>query len=236
MLSIVNELDLPIHMHVHETEQEINDSIEKYKMRPMARLQKIGLMNASMMAVHMTQLLDEEIETLAKSKVNVVHCPESNLKLASGFCPVQKLLNAGINVALGTDGAASNNDLDLFGEAKTAALIAKGITKDATSLPARKVLEMATINGAKALGQEDRIGSLESGKEADIIALNLGSFNTKPIYNLMSQLVYATGKDQVSDVWVSGARLLKRGKVCNIDTKKVMDKTTYWQERISKKI
>ncbi len=233
MLSVVNELELPIHMHVHETKEEIQESMKKYGMRPIKRLQKLGLMNSSMIAVHMTQITENEIQILAKNKVNVVHCPESNLKLASGFCPVQRLAEFGVNIGIGTDGAASNNDLDMFGEMRTAALLGKGVAENASALPAKKVLEMATINGAKALGQDHKIGSLETGKEADIIALDLGSFATKPLYNLESQIVYAVGKDQVSDVWVAGRQIMKQKVILSLDAKKIMEKTAFWQKCIS---
>ncbi|HEY9148602.1 MAG TPA: TRZ/ATZ family hydrolase, partial [Gammaproteobacteria bacterium] len=195
------ELDIPIHMHVHETAHEVADGTVQYGKRPLERLAELGLVSPRLLAVHMTQLSDDEIAAHAAANAHVVHCPESNLKLASGFCPVQRLLDAGINVALGTDGAASNNDLDMFGEMRTAALLAKGVAGDASALPAHKALEMATINGARALGLEATCGSLTAGKAADVVAVNMDDLETQPLYHAISQLVYATGRDKVTDVW-----------------------------------
>ncbi|MES9843957.1 MAG: TRZ/ATZ family hydrolase, partial [Candidatus Sedimenticola sp. 6PFRAG5] len=178
--TLADELDIPIHMHVHETSDEINQGIEKFGNRPLERLHSLGLVSPSLAAVHMTQIEDDEIERFAETGASVVHCPESNLKLASGFCPVSKLIDAGINVAIGTDGAASNNDLDMFSEMRTAALLAKGVSGDASSLPAATALRMATLNGAIALGIADETGSLEIGKAADITAVNLGTLETQP--------------------------------------------------------
>ncbi|HHJ81375.1 MAG TPA: TRZ/ATZ family hydrolase, partial [Candidatus Tenderia electrophaga] len=206
---LAEELDLPIHIHLHETADEISGSIEQYQIRPLQRLQQQGLLTPRLLAVHMTQLSDDEISLLAKSGSHVVHCPESNLKLASGFCPVDKLLKAGVNVALGTDGAASNNDLDMFGEMRSAALLAKAVATDASAVPAATALSMATINGARALGIDDETGSLEPGKAADFTIVNLGGIDSQPIYNPISQLVYATGRDKVSDVWVGGKHVVK---------------------------
>jgi 5-methylthioadenosine/S-adenosylhomocysteine deaminase len=180
----------------------------------------------------MTQLTTEEIEQIGEAGVNVVHCPESNLKLASGFCPVAKLDAAGVNVALGTDGAASNNDLDLFGEMRTAALLGKGVARDATALPAQRVLRMATLNGARALGLDTEIGSLEPGKWADIIAVDLDPPETQPVYNPLSQLVYATGRHQVTDVWVAGKRLLQDRNLTTLDIHAITRNARKWREKI----
>jgi 5-methylthioadenosine/S-adenosylhomocysteine deaminase len=185
------------------------------------------------MAVHMTQVQDGEIQRLAESGASVVHCPESNLKLASGFCPVQKLIEAGVNVALGTDGAASNNDLDLLGEMRTAALLAKAVYGDAAALPAHTVLRMATLNGARALGLADETGSLESGKWADITAVDLGTLETQPLYDPVSQLVYAAGREQVSDVWVAGQHLLKDRQLTQLDAQDLIQRARGWQTRIA---
>ena len=235
MLTLVNELELPVHMHVHETDDEIQQSLKEYGVRPIERLKKLGLVGPSLVAVHMTHLSDEEIEQVAHGGVHVVHCPESNLKLASGFCQVQKLVDAGINVALGTDSAASNNDLDMVGEMKTAALLGKGVANNASALPAYKVLEMATINGARALGLSERIGSLKTGKEADVVAIDLGQLNTQPLFNPVSQIVYAAGREQVSDVWVAGRRLLANGQLSNMDMQTIATSATRWHARITGK-
>ncbi len=227
------ELDIPIHMHVHETAEEIQQGIEQHGKRPLARLAELGLTSPRLLAVHMTQLTDEEIADYAAANGNVVHCPESNLKLASGFCPVQKLLDAGINVALGTDGAASNNDLDMFGEMRTAALLAKAVAGDATALPAEKALSMATINGARALGLDAICGSLVVGKAADIVAVRMGDLETHPRYHAISQLVYATGRDKVTDVWVAGRHLLKDRQLTTLDEAAILESTLKWQEQIA---
>ncbi|MFI3119594.1 MAG: TRZ/ATZ family hydrolase, partial [Methylococcaceae bacterium] len=188
--TLANELELPVHMHVHETLHEINQQLQQTGQRPLQRLQKLGLINPAFIAVHMTQLKDSEIKQFADAGAHIVHCPESNLKLASGFCPVAKCLAAGINVALGTDGAASNNDLDMFGEMRMAALLGKGVSDDASAVPAMTALTMATLNGAKALGIDHETGSLRVGKAADVVAINLDTLEAQPIYDPISHLVY----------------------------------------------
>jgi len=162
-----------------------------------------------------------------------VHCPESNLKLASGFCPVQALVSAGVNVALGTDSAASNNDLDMLGEMRTAALLAKGTSGDASALPAHEVLRMATLNGASALGLGEETGSLVPGKWADLTAVNLDTPETQPVYDPVSQLVYASGREQVTDVWVAGQHLLKERQLTTLDINEILHRARDWQARIS---
>jgi 5-methylthioadenosine/S-adenosylhomocysteine deaminase len=233
LLTLADELDIPIHMHVQETHDEVQQSLAQHGMRPTQRLQQLGLINPSMVAVHMTQLEAQEIELMANSGSHVVHCPESNLKLASGFCPVQALLNAGVNVALGTDSSASNNDLDMLGEMHTAALLGKGIAQNASALPVAKVLEMATLNGAKALNLDDKIGSLITGKEADITAINLGALSCQPIYNPLSQIIYSSTHGQVSDVWVAGQHLVANGQLIHIDEAALLAKAAKWQEKIA---
>jgi len=226
------ELDIPVHMHVHESMDEVEQSINDHGMRPLARLDKIGLLSPRLLAVHMTQLNDDEVKLLSTSGSHVIHCPESNLKLASGTCSVAALLDTGVNVAIGTDGAASNNDLDMLGEMRTAALLAKNVTGDASSVPAERALSMATINGARALGLDETIGSLLPGKSADITAINLGDIETQPVYHPVSQLVYATGRDKVTDVWVAGQHLLKDRKLTTIDEKEVITRARKWGEKI----
>ncbi|MDH5395053.1 MAG: amidohydrolase family protein, partial [Gammaproteobacteria bacterium] len=198
-------------------------------------LNELGLISPRLLAVHMTQLTDEEIELIAQSGAHVVHCPESNLKLASGFCPAFKLQQAGVNLCLGTDGAASNNDLDMFGEMRSAALLAKAVAADASALPAEEILRMATINGAKALGLDSEIGSLETGKAADIVAVNLGDIENQPVYNPVSQLVYSAGRENVTNVWVAGNHLLKNKELTTLDKKSILEKASYWQQQISAK-
>ncbi len=227
-----DELDIPVHMHVHETADEIAQSIKTCGGRPLQRLAGLGLLSPALLAVHMTQLTAADIEQVTATGANVLHCPESNLKLASGFCPVQRLMDAGVNIALGTDGAASNNDLDVFGEMRTAALLAKAVANDATALPAARVLRMATLNGAAALGLADRIGSLEVGKMADIAAVHLDEIESIPLYDPISQLVYATGRHQVTDVWVSGQQVFRKRRLTTIDEAEVSAKAHEWNARI----
>ena len=232
LVTLAEELDIPIHMHVHETDHEVSQAQQQTQQRPLQRLNDLGLVSPRLLAVHMTHLTDEEIAQFAATGAHVVHCPESNLKLASGFCPVHKLQQAGINVALGTDGAASNNDLDMLGELKTAALLAKAVSGEANVLPAADALRMATINGAKALGLDNSIGSLEPGKAADIVAIQLNEIATQPVYNALSQIVYACTRHQVTDVWVAGRQLLKNRTLTTLDENAVISKAKVWAEKI----
>ncbi len=229
----VNELEIPVHMHVHETADEIRQSVEATGERPIARLERLGLLSPYLVAVHMTHLDDTEIALIAERGVHVAHCPESNLKLASGFCPVQRLHQAGVGLAIGTDGAASNNDLNMFSELRTAALLAKAVAGDAAALPAHQALRMATLNGARALGMEELTGSLQPGKAADVVAVNLAGIETQPVYHPLSQLVYATGRDKVTDVWVNGRHLLNNRRLTNLDESAVLDRARHWRERIA---
>jgi len=219
--TLADELDLNVHMHIHETAFEVSDAEKNSGQRPLARLHDLGLLSPSLQAVHMTQLLDDEIALMADTGSHVVHCPESNMKLASGICPVNRLLDAGINVALGTDSSSSNNNLDMFGEMRSAALLAKISTMDATAVPAEMVLRMATINGARALGMEDITGSLEAGKSADIVAVNFDTIETIPVYDPISHLVYCSSRDHVTDVWIAGKQRLTDKKLNAIDEHKL---------------
>ena len=227
-----NELGIPIHMHVHETAAEVEMALGATGKRPWQRLKDLGLVGPDLIAVHMTQLTDTEIADCAQFGVSVAHCPESNLKLASGFCPVDKLLKAGVNVALGTDGAASNNDLDLLGEMRTAALLGKGVAGDARAVAGHQALHMATLAGAKALGLDAEIGSLATGKAADFIALDLGEISTQPLYNVISQVVYASSRHQVTDVFVAGRALLRDRRFQTVDEPAIVAKTQEWRQRI----
>ncbi len=233
--TLADELGMQIHIHLHETKDEIHQSLERYGVRPIQRLNDMGLLSPSLIAVHMTQLLDDELELFAKSGAHVVHCPESNLKLASGFCPAAKLLNLGINIALGTDSAASNNDLNMFSEMRTAALLAKGVAGDASALPATTALRMATYNGAIALGISEETGSLEVGKYADITAVDLGRLESNPIYHPISQLVYASSRDMVTDVWIAGKQVVRTGVLTTMDQRKILSDSSHWQEKIREK-
>lgn len=233
IISLAAELEIPIQMHVHETEGEVAMAEQQSGQRPLARLYDMGMLCPDFMAVHMTQLTDTEIKRLKQSKTHVIHCPESNMKLASGICPTSKLLKAGVNVALGTDGAASNNDLDMLGEMRSAALLAKVSTGDATALDAHTVLKMATINGAKALGIDTVTGSLKKGKAADITAIDLHHISTQPVYCPVSQIVYAASREQVSDVWVNGKALLKDKQLTGFNEQHLLQTAAQWQSKVA---
>ncbi len=228
-----DQLDLRVHLHLHETADEIEDSKRDHGMRPFARIKQIGLVNSQLIAVHMTQLTSAEIADCATHGVSVVHNVESNLKLTSGFCPAEELRRAGVNLALGTDGCASNNDLDLFGEMRTAALVGKMVANDAAALDAPTVLRAATLGSARALGWGERIGSIEPGKQADLAAVRLDELETQPIYHVISQLVYVAGRHQVSDVWIAGQRKLDARRLIDIDTVELLAKTRRWRDRIA---
>lgn len=227
-----DEMDLQIQMHVHETAHEISESENQHGKRPLQRLHDLGLLSPRLLAVHMTQLTAEEINLLADTGTNVTHCPESNLKLASGFCPVNSLHQQQINVALGTDGAASNNDLDMLGEMRSAALLAKAVSNDASAISAPHALRMATLNGARALGLEKTIGSLEVGKAADITAINLGDLETQPVYHPISQIVYAASRDKVTHVWVNGKHLLNQRHLTTLDEQNLSALAAAWRDKM----
>ncbi|HYD57238.1 MAG TPA: TRZ/ATZ family hydrolase [Burkholderiales bacterium] len=213
--TLAAELDLPVHIHLHETTDEIERSVAEHGVRPLERLGRLGLLGPGLIAVHAVHLLPEEIQTLGRHGASMVHCPSSNLKLASGFASVHALLGAGVNVALGTDGAASNNRLDILQEMRSAALLAKAVARDAEALPAHAALRAATLGGARALGLGDRIGTLQRGKAGDVVAVDLRSLDLQPCYDPVSQLVYAAGREHVSDVWVGGVRQLRGGVLQN---------------------
>ena len=230
---VADELDASIHMHVHETAFEVQQAVEQNGERPVARLARLGLLGPRFQAVHMTQISDEDLAMLVESNSSVIHCPESNLKLASGFCPVERLWQAGVNVAVGTDGAASNNDLDLLGETRTAALLAKAVAGSATALDAHRALRMATLNGARALGIEGDTGSIEIGKAADMVAFDLSGLAQQPVYDPVSQLIYATGRDCVKHLWVAGKQLLDDRRLTRLDEQQLSATARAWGERIS---
>ncbi len=223
---------IPVHIHLQETFDEIEQFRTLHHKRPTEYLSEIGLINPMLQAVHMTQANSRDIELFRKGGAHIIHCPESNMKLASGSCPVHECLKAGINVALGTDGSASNNDLDLFGEMRSAAFMAKLVDTNPEYLPASSVLHMATRGGAKALGLGSEIGSIEVGKAADVIAVDLDRFETLPVYHPVSQLVYAACREQVTDVWVNGKRLLKDRKLTTIDESQLRANVESWRKKI----
>ena len=226
------ELDLPVHIHIHETAHEVGDSMKQHGVRPLARLEKAGLLGPGLIAVHGVHLDDHEIALLARHGCSVAHCPSSNLKLASGIAPITKLLEAGVNIGFGTDGAASNNRLDLFTEMRLAALLAKGSSGDATAMPTHQALACATLGGARALGLQERIGSIVPGKLADLTAVNLSSGALSPCYDPVSHLVYAAGREHVSDVWIGGERRMADSRLTGLDETTIRNKARQWQSRI----
>ncbi len=213
--TMLGELDVPLHIHLHETEDELERSIAEHGVRPLERLRRLGLLGPNLIAVHAVHLSAEEIQVLAHHGASVAHCPSSNLKLASGFAPIAQLLSAGVNVALGTDGAASNNRLDVMQEMRQAALLAKAVARDAEAMPAHRALRCATLGGAIALGLERRIGSITAGKYADLVAVHLQGPELAPCFDPVSHLVYAAGREHVSDVWVAGKQQLQGRKLLN---------------------
>jgi len=226
------QLDLPIQTHVSETAQEVQRSRQQYGVTPLARLHRLGATGPGFIAIHGVHFGPDDIELLAVHGGHVVHCPASNMKLASGAAPIGAFAARGINVALGTDGAASNNRLDLFAEMRLAALLAKVTTGDASSFPAWQALQAATLGGARALGQESMIGSLVPGKEADMIAVSLASVDAVPCYDAVSHLVHAIGRDAVTDVWVGGSRIVADRQLLTADTGALVARARLWQERM----
>jgi 5-methylthioadenosine/S-adenosylhomocysteine deaminase len=230
---LADQLDVRVQIHLHETAAEVDISLRQTGKRPYERLVDAGLVNRSLLAVHAVHMNDDEIARFAEAGVSLAHCPNSNLKLASGIAPIAKYRDAGLNVALGTDGAASNNMLDMFSEMRTAALLAKATASDASAVTAGDALYMATMGGARALGIEQLTGSIETGKWADLTCVNLNTLNSQPIYDVVSQLVYATRADQVADVWVAGRRQLEDGQFTQIDTNALLARGNEWRDRVA---
>jgi 5-methylthioadenosine/S-adenosylhomocysteine deaminase len=231
---LAGELDVPVHIHVHETDEEVERSVATHGMRPLERLRRLGLLGPNLIAVHAVHLIEDEILLLFHHNASVVHCPSSNLKLASGFAPLAALVGQGVNVALGTDGAASNNRLDLFGEMRLAALLAKAVARNAEAIPAHSALRAATLGGATALGLEARIGSIVAGKDADLTAVRIAGPELSPCYDPVSHLVYAAGREHVSDVWVRGQRLLEAGALRDSLTTGLESRCDLWQNLIKR--
>ena len=227
------ELDVPVHVHLHETLDEINESLRTHGVRPMERLAQLGLLGPSLIAVHAVHLEATEIDVLARHGCSVAHCPSSNLKLASGIAKVTEMLARGVNVGIGTDGAASNNRLDVLGETRLAALLAKGSTGDPTAVPAHAALHMATLGGARALGLDGAVGSLVGGKRADITAIDLSSIELAPCYDPASHIVYAAGPQHVSHVWVDGQARVSERKLVDFDDRELQLKASHWKDRIA---
>ncbi|MBC3908732.1 TRZ/ATZ family hydrolase [Undibacterium umbellatum] len=232
IVALADKHDMGIHCHIHETMDEVNDSLRDHGMRPLQRLHNLGLLSPRLIAAHMVHANEDEIKLLAQQGVHIAHNPASNLKLASGFAPVHAMQNAGVNVGIGTDGAASNNKLDLLGDLRMAALLAKAVSGNPTALNAANALEMATLAGAKALGMDQQIGSLVAGKFADVIAIDLSALETLPLFDPASQIVYAAGREQVSHVWVHGRCLMAERTLQTVDEAQLKDKAKWWQQKI----
>jgi len=226
------ELELPVHVHVHETADEVARAVAEHGERPLARLARLGLLGPGLISVHSVHLTPQEIVLLGRHRSSVAHCPSSNLKLASGVAPIAQLLAAGVNVALGTDGAASNNRLDVMEEMRLAALLAKAASGDAEALPAHAALRAATLAGAIAIGAESRIGSIVPGKAADLVAVALDDVALQPVYDVASHLVYACGREHVSDVWVAGERVVRDRELVRIDVADLQARAALWHTKI----
>jgi 5-methylthioadenosine/S-adenosylhomocysteine deaminase len=238
VITYAEQLGLGIHTHLHETKAEVAESIENFGVRPIKRMANLGLLGPNLTAAHCVQINDEDLDLLSEHRAHVAHCPSSNAKLASGIAPVNHLLNKGINVGLGTDGAASNNRQDMFAEMRMAALLAKARTEDATSIPAAQALEMATINGAIALGLDHQIGSIEVGKFADLTAVRISAVETLPCFDPLSHLIYACGREHVSHVWVAGDLRFERsnqqaGLYANIEPNELKEIVLLWQSKLN---
>lgn len=230
--SLADELELPIHIHIHETTQEVEDSLRTCGQRPITRLETLGLLGPNLIGVHAVHLNDGDIERLALHGCAVAHCPTSNMKLASGAAPVARLLDKGLNVGLGTDGAASNNRLDLFREMQQASLLAKLSTGDAAALPAHRALRMATLDGARALGLDHEIGSIATGKAADLCAVHIADPDALPCFHPVSHLIHVLGRHDVSDVWVAGQQRLQGGRLLQITNTELLSTARLWQNRL----
>jgi 5-methylthioadenosine/S-adenosylhomocysteine deaminase len=234
---LADELDLPVHIHIHETAGEVERSLSQFGERPLARLSRAGLLTPHLIGVHAVHLSNEEIAQLAGCGATVAHCPHSNLKLASGVAPIAQMLDAGVNVGIGTDGSASNNRLDLLGEARTAALLAKGASGRADVWPAPAVLRALTLDAARALGQDHAIGSIEPGKRADLVAFDFSASELQPVYDPLSQLVYAAGREHVAEVWVNGQHVVKMRQLGSSEAvravREVVARVPVWQNRVT---
>jgi len=232
IVGLRDELGIGVHMHIHETSDEVDQFVATHSMRPLAKLDQLGVLNERLCAVHVTQATSDEIQLLAKRNCHVLHCPESNLKLASGIAPIADMTAAGINVAMGTDGAASNNDLDMLGETRTAGFIGKVASKDAAALPAAELLRMATINGAKALGLDNVTGSIEVGKQADFISIDFNNIAMQPVYDPVSHIIYSASRENIKNTWIAGKQLMKDRTLTNMDTSALIDNAKQWTTKI----
>ncbi|MDC0127282.1 TRZ/ATZ family hydrolase [Methylophilaceae bacterium] len=228
------ELGINIHTHLHETQWEIEDSIDKYGITPIQRLNNLGIIGPSLVAAHCVHLNDQDMAILAKNKVNIVHNPSSNMKLGSGIADVAKMLKQNLNVSLGTDSSASNNRLDIMEEMRLAALISKGSSMLPESIPAKEAIKMATINGAKALGLDSEIGSIEKNKKADLVAIDLSTIENQPLYDPLTTFVYSSSRSDVSYVWINGKIKLMDKKLINMDEERIIQLAKKWQRKLKK--
>ncbi len=226
-----NEVDAAVQIHVHENEQEINEAMAQHKRRWLPVLAECGLLGPNVQTVHMTQLNDEDLRLVIDTQTPVVHCPTSNLKLASGYCPVGTLREVGVKVALGTDGAASNNALDMFSEMRLAALLAKHHEQDATAGNARDALRLATLGGAEVLGMAEQTGSLEVGKQADFISVDTRHLSMQPLHDPFAALVHGLAGNRVDNVYVAGQSLLKDGAFQLQDIDSLREPVAAWQQQ-----
>ena len=232
VLTLAEQCDLPIHLHLHETSREIEESLQCSGLRPLERLYRLGLLSPALIGAHGVHLNTDEIALLAQHGCSIAHCPSSNLKLASGIAPINELARQGVNVGLGTDGAASNNRLDLFQEMRLAALLAKGCSGQADCIGAHQALRMATLGGAQALGLDANIGSITIGKAADLCAIDINDIGLTPCYDPASLLVYSAGREHVSDVWIEGKRRLADGRLLEISEIELINIAALWQNQI----
>ena len=231
---LADQLDRRVQIHLHETATEVNDSVREHGQRPYERLRDLGLVNSSLLAVHAVHMSDDEIAHMADAGVGVAHCPKSNLKLASGIAPVARFREAGIDVGIGTDSAASNNTLDMISEMRTAALLGKVAANDAAAVSAGHALEMATLGSARVLGLDAEIGSIEAGKWADLACVNLDTLHSQPVFDPVSQLVYTARAEQVSDVWVAGRHQLENGALTHINLDDLFGRCDEWRQRFTR--
>ncbi len=233
IVTYAHQLDLPIQTHLQETQRELDEAIAATGASPLVRLDRLGVTGPGFVAIHAVHLAPGDIELLARQRCHVVHCPTSNLKLASGIAPIAQLCAHDVNVAIGTDGPASNNRQDLLAEMRLAALLAKVRASDAAALPAQQVIEMATLGGARALGLHERIGSLVAGKEADLVAVNLGELDDAPVYDPISHLVHVAGRERVTNVWVGGERIVRDRRLMTLDEPALLARAQLWQQKLA---
>jgi 5-methylthioadenosine/S-adenosylhomocysteine deaminase len=232
VLTLSEQCDIPLHIHIHETRKEIEDSVKLFGIRPIERLRRLGVLGPGLIGAHAVHLEDHEMQLLAQHGCSVAHCPSSNLKLASGIARIASMAKRGVNIGLGTDGAASNNRLDILQEMRAASLLAKGSSGQADAVDAHQALRMATLNGARALGLDKEIGSIEEGKSADFCAIKIDDSLLAPCYDPVSLLAYSAGREHVSDVWVAGKACVFNGSLPHCNTIELKNLAALWQNRV----